>query len=65
MTSVIRPTGESRELQLRSPELEAAMSAIEAQLSALGEAPREDTEWVVDLRSHRVVRRAIAERRRC
>lgn len=65
MTSVIRPTGESRELQLRSPELEAAISAIEAQLSALGEAPREDTEWVVDLRSHRVVRRAIAERRRC
>lgn len=62
MTTVIRPASDGTGLHLRTTETDDAINAIEEQLSELG-AREEDTEWVVDMQSRRIVRRVVAARR--
>ena len=62
MMTVIRPTSDGAGPPLRTTETDDAINAIEEQLGEPG-AGEEDTEWVVDVRSRRVVRRVVASRR--
>ena len=64
MTTVVRRASESDGMHpARSFDLEATINEIEEELSELA-ARAEDTEWVVDLQSGRVVRRTAGLARR-
>ncbi len=59
MTSITRPLHDS----LPDREREAALQRVNELLSEAREATQ-DMEWVVDLTTHRIVRKAVERRRR-